>query len=131
MEMNRILEMIDSAANATAGEVLVLTAGEYDSYRIVAVVRVCRDVNLRPLADAFLSSVNGRMDQPFDSFGEVEFVDFLEAEGAVERIQSRNVHVADDSECVLNTPRFDPAPESDPDALPYEWAEEHYERRLS
>jgi hypothetical protein len=123
MDATKILEMIDSQARATEGEVLELTGGEYDSYGLLAVVRVLRDCNLRILADAFMAQNGSWLSSSSQFFRVEDFLDYLAAEGAVERIQTRSVHVMDDSECVLATPVFDREPANDPEALPYEWAE--------
>jgi uncharacterized membrane protein len=128
MDMNRILEMIDAEAKATAGEVLVLTGGEFDSYGVVAVVRVLRDMNVRLLADAFLAQQN--IEERLSWFDRNGFVEFMVTEGAIERIQTRHVHVANDFECAINSPMKDRAPANDPDALPYEWAEAAFDPQV-
>lgn len=131
MDITKILNMIDSQTKATAGEVLILTHGEYDSHRVLAVVRVRRDINLRLLADDFLSQAGGRMTSPAYPFDADGFVTFLESDGAVEVIKTRSVDVADDHECVISTPVMDRKPENDPSALPYEWAEAAFDPQVN
>lgn len=123
MDITKILEMIDSEAQVAAGEVLVLTQGEFDSFGVLAVVRVLRDCNLRLLADAFLAKDGNWIQSRTQFFQANDFLDYLTSEGAVENIQTRSVHVMDDTECVLATPVFDREPANDPESLPYEWAE--------
>jgi len=127
MDMTKILEMIDSQTKATEGEVLILTRGEYDSFSVMAVVRVCRDINLRLEADEFLAKSGARLQSPAVQFDAHQFLAHLEAVDAVEIIQTRSVHVMDDFECTIATPVTGRNPANDPDALPYEWAESEFD----
>lgn len=122
-----VLEIIEQNLQATAGELLLLTEGEYDAYGMVALVRVCRDTNLRLLADAFLERERIGMSSPDRMFSTREFVDYLVSEGAVERVPFREVQVAGDMDCQIATPKKDWPPEEEIKPLPYEWAEAVYD----
>lgn len=122
-----VIQIIETNLQATAGELLLLTEGEYDSYGAITLVRVCRDTNLRLQADAFLERERIGMSSPDRLFCGREFVDYLVSEGAVERVPYREVQVAGDMECQIATPKKDWPPEEELKPLPYEWAEAVYD----
>lgn len=122
-----IADMIENGVRAAAGETLLLTDGEYDSYSVAALVRVCRDTNLREQADAFLARERIGMSSPSRMFSTGDFVDYLVSEGAVERVPFRETQVADDMDCLIATPKKDRPPEEELAPLPYEWAEAVYD----
>jgi len=125
--MMNVLEIIEQNLQTTAGELLLLTEGEFDSYRVAALVRVCRDTNLREQADAFLARERIGMSSPSRMFSTGDFVDYLVSEGAVERVPFRETQVADDMDCLIATPKKDRPPEEELAPLPYEWAEAVYD----
>lgn len=122
-----ITDIIENNLQATADETLLLTEGEYDSYRTAGLVRVSRDINLRLLADAFIERERIGMRSPERMFSTREFVEYMVSEGAVELLPFREVQVAGDMDCYVSSPKKDWQPEEELKPLPYEWAEEVYD----
>lgn len=124
-----VLNMIENNLQATAGEVLMLTSGEFDSHGVEAVVLVRKDINLRLLADAWLECERFGLRSQGPVFDCQGFIKYLVSEGAVERIQVRSIQLADDQDCIIASQRKDWDPVLEPEPLPYEWAESVYDRR--
>lgn len=121
-----IADMIENGVRAAAGETLLLTDGEYDSYSVAALVRVRRNINLRLLADAFIERERIGMQSPERMFSTQEFVEYMVSEDAVEHLPFREVQVAGDMDCYISSPKKDWQPE-ELKPLPYEWAEAIYD----
>lgn len=125
-----IRNAIQERTKVTAGEVLVLTEGEYDSHRVEGVVRICRDADLRGWADAYLRRLASEFGYPLRQFSTHDFVAILEAEGVLEVLPARELQMAGDVECMIATPEVDRGPVEWPEPLPYEELEAVFDPRV-